>query len=89
VGQVADVCRGHRAVVVLEEHSVFGGLGGAVCEIAAAEAPTWVCRVGSPDRFSHRCGTYSYLLCEHGIDLSSVVAQVEAFLGRIPARRAA
>ncbi|MBN9523038.1 transketolase [bacterium] len=82
---VAAVCRRHRVVVTVEEHSVFGGLGGAVAEIAAERAPTWVCRVGVADRFSKYCGTYQYLLGEHGLDAAAVVERVEAFLGQVGA----
>jgi transketolase len=78
--QVAAICRQHEAVIVLEEHSVYGGLGSAVAEIAAANAPTWICRIGIADRFSERCGSYAYLTREHGIDVASVRAQVERFL---------
>ncbi len=81
---VAAVCRSHRVVVTLEEHSVMGGLGGAVAEIAAAAAPAWVCRVGIPDRFSRYCGSYQYLIKEHRLDLEAVAAQVESFLRRVP-----
>jgi transketolase len=79
-GQVSGICRRHQAVIVLEEHSVFGGLGSAVAEISAAEAPTWVCRVGIQDRFSKCCGSYSYLMKEHGLDVESIAAQVRDFL---------
>ncbi|HEV2968663.1 MAG TPA: transketolase C-terminal domain-containing protein [Pirellulales bacterium] len=78
--QVAGICREHAAVVVLEEHSVYGGLGSAVAEIAASHAPTWVCRVGIQDRFSAHCGGYPYLMREHGLDAESVGARVEHFL---------
>ena len=90
---LAAVCRTHRVVVTVEEHSVLGGLGGAVAEIAAAAAPAWVCRVGIADRFSKYCGSYQYLMKEHGLDVEAVAAQVESFLRRVPdvsaARRAA
>lgn len=76
---VADICRRHRGVVVLEEHSVMGGLGSLVAEIAAEHAPVRVLRVGVQDRFSHHCGSYEYLLKEHGLDLQSVAVQVGAF----------
>ena len=85
---VAGVCRRHRVVVTLEEHSVLGGLGGAVAEVAAARAPTWVCRIGIPDRFSRYCGSYQYLMKEHRLDAESVVAQVKAFLRHLPSARA-
>jgi transketolase len=82
-GQVADICKSHRVVVVLEEHSVYGGLGSAVAEIAAAHAPTWVCRVGVADRFSRYCGTYQYLMKEHRLTPAAVFAQVQEFLARL------
>jgi len=78
--QLADICRRHQAVIVLEEHSIHGGLGSAVAEIAAAEAPTWVCRVGIRDRFSKCCGSYSYLMAEHALDRDSVAKQVRDYL---------
>ncbi len=85
--QVAKICREHATVVVLEEHSIYGGLGSAVAEIASAEAPTWICRVGVRDRFSQYCGSYSYLMREHGLDESSVRRQVEQFVNDRSAER--
>jgi transketolase len=78
--EVAAICRQHLAVIVLEEHSIYGGLGSAIAEIAAASAPTRVCRIGVQDRFSQRCGSYGYLLIEHGLDCESVRARIESFL---------
>jgi transketolase len=87
-GHVAAVCARHEAVVVLEEHSVHGGLGAAVAEATSAHAPAWVCRVGVRDRFSRYCGSYDYLMREHGLDVASVGAQVREFLEKIPGRSA-
>jgi transketolase len=80
---VSDVCRTHAAVIVLEEHSVAGGLGSAVAEITAAHRPTWVCRVGVRDRFSRYCGSYDYLIAEHGLDTAAVTRQVQGFLAKV------
>ena len=80
---VADICARHAAVIVLEEHSIYGGLGSAVAEIAAAQAPVWVCRIGAPDRFSEHCGSHAYLMQEHGLDPTSVRRRVECFLKQI------
>jgi transketolase len=77
---VATICRSHDVVIVLEEHSVYGGLGSAVAEIATDRAPVFVCRIGIQDRFSKYCGSYSYLMQEHQLDLAGVLAQVEQFL---------
>lgn len=81
--QVASICENKRVVVVLEEHSVYGGLGAAIAEISSTDAPTYVCRVGIQDRFSQYCGTYNYLMREHKLDSDSVIAQVNQFLNRI------
>lgn len=78
--QVAAICAQSRAVVVLEEHSVMGGLGSAIAEIAAESAPVRLLRIGVPDRFSQHCGTYEYLLKEHGLDRAAVAQRIEAFL---------
>lgn len=80
---VANICARHAAVVVLEEHSIYGGLGSAVAEIAAAQAPSWICRIGVPDRFSEHCGSHAYLMQEHGLDAASVRSRVERFLKQI------
>lgn len=80
---MAGICQGHHAVIVLEEHNVLGGLGSAIAEIAAARAPTWICRVGIQDRFSEYCGTYGYLMKEHRLTIPHVVEQVRRFLQQI------
>ena len=74
---VAAVCGRHEAVVVLEEHSIYGGLGSAVAECTSTHGPTWVCRVGVRDRFSRYCGSYDYLMREHRLDVESVRRRCE------------
>jgi transketolase len=83
---VATCCEAHEAVIVLEEHSIFGGLGSAVAEIAAARCPSWICRIGVGDRFSQFCGSYRYLMEEHRLSVEAVIGQVQAFLTRIARR---
>ena len=78
--QVASICRQSRAVVVLEEHSVLGGLGSAIAEIAAESAPVRLLRIGVQDSFSQHCGSYEYLLKEHGLEQSAVAQRIAAFL---------
>src|SRR5262249_7055344 len=82
VNQVAAICKKHQIVVALEEHSIHGGLGSAIAEIATTHAPTWVCRIGIQDRFSRYCGSYQYLMGEHHLDVEAVAQQVTAFLSR-------
>jgi transketolase len=80
INQVTAICRQSRTVVVLEEHSVLGGLGSVVTEIASEFAPVRVLRIGVADRFSHCCGTYEYLLKEHGLDRASIEQRIREFI---------
>jgi transketolase len=79
-GQVTALCQKSRVLVVLEEHSVLGGLGSAIAEIAAEFAPVRILRIGVRDRFSHHCGTYDYLLKEHGLDRVAIEQRIHDFL---------
>jgi transketolase len=78
--QVAAICAQNKAVVVLEEHSVLGGLGSEVTEISAEFAPVRILRIGVQDRFSHHCGSYEYLLKEHGLDRLAIELRILDFL---------
>jgi transketolase len=69
--------------VVLEEHSVLGGLGSVITEIASEFAPLRILRVGVQDRFSHYCGTYDYLLKEHGLDRAAIEQRIGDFLSSL------
>lgn len=77
--QVTAIAGKSRAIIVFEEHSVFGGLGSAISEITSEFAPVRVLRVGVHDRFSHHCGTYEYLLKEHGLDHAAIKRRILDF----------
>lgn len=77
---VVRIAKGAKGVVVLEEHSVYGGLGSCIAEITSERSPVKVLKVGVADRFSEHCGTYDYLLEEHGIDAVTVKQKVNAFI---------
>jgi transketolase len=79
---VLQACQWHNTVVVLEEHSVYGGLGSAIAEIVAEIGAVRVCRIGIQDRFSRCCGSYAYLIEEHGLGIECVRKQIERFLPR-------
>ncbi|MDR3121394.1 MAG: transketolase family protein [Clostridiales bacterium] len=70
------------AIVTAEEHSVIGGLGGAVCEaLGEAGAGVPVGRVGLSDRHAE-CGPYKKLLAKYGLDKQAVISAVRATLAR-------
>ncbi|HEX5125873.1 MAG TPA: transketolase C-terminal domain-containing protein [Rhodocyclaceae bacterium] len=78
--QLAAIATRNSGVVVIEEHSISGGLGACVTEIIASMyGTTRVCRIGVEDRFSQYCGSYEYLLKEHQLDTLSLRRRVDEF----------
>lgn len=78
--QIIDICQANKTLIVLEEHSVYGGLGSVITEIAAEFSPVRICRIGVDDRFSKHCGSYAYLLREHGLDRETVSRKIRDFI---------
>lgn len=68
------------AVFTLEEHSVVGGLGGAVAEFLAEnwEAPVVFKRFGLPSEFSCFVGSQEYMRVRHGLSAESVALGIRA-----------
>ena len=66
-------------VVTAEEHSVIGGLGGAVCEVLSAKAPVPVLRIGVNDVFGES-GPAGELLHKYRLDGEGVYGQIRAWL---------
>lgn len=80
------------AVFTLEEHSVIGGLGGAVAETLAeqCQTPCVFKRFGLTSRFLREVGDQQHLIAAAGLDTPSVVAGIAAKLGvQTTGRRAA
>lgn len=66
-------------VVTVEEHSVIGGLGSAVCDCLSAKAPTKVCKIGVNDTFGES-GPAMELIKKYGLDAESIYKKVKAFV---------
>lgn len=66
-------------VVTVEEHSVIGGLGSAVCDALSEKQPTKVCKIGINDTFGES-GPAGALVKKYGLDGESIYAKVKAFL---------
>ena len=64
-------------VVTVEEHSIIGGLGGAVCECLAEKAPVPVKRIGIHDVFGES-GPALELLHKYGLDAEGIYKQIKA-----------
>ncbi len=66
-------------VVTVEEHSVIGGLGSAVCDVLAEKAPTKVMKIGIYDTFGES-GPAVELLQKYGLDTESIYQKVKGFV---------
>ena len=64
-----------KRIITIEDHSVIGGLGSAVCEVLAEEYPAKVERMGIPDCFG-RSGKAEELLEYYKIDTNSIVSKI-------------
>ena len=66
-------------IVTVEEHSVIGGLGSAVCDVVAEKAPAKVKKIGINDTYGES-GPAVELLKKYGLDADSIYAAVKAFV---------
>jgi transketolase len=69
------------AIVTAEEHSVIGGLGGAVAEFLSETCPTPLKRVGIYDRFG-TSGKSEELLKYFGLNAETLVNEAREILSR-------
>lgn len=83
VEQIAQICAQSSALVTLEEHSIYGGLGSLVAEISTTTVPRSILKIGVQDRFSKLCGSYEYLLIEHGLDHATVRQKIATFVAAL------
>lgn len=64
-----------KLAVTIENHSVIGGLGAAVCECVSENSPCKIVRIGIKDTFG-QSGKPDELLKEYGLDAESIANKV-------------
>lgn len=69
------------AIVTAEEHSIIGGLGGAVAEVLVENALVPMARVGTRDTFGES-GKPEELLVKYGLTAEEIVKAVKAVVRR-------
>lgn len=67
------------AVVVAEEHNIYGGLGSAVAEVLCEYHPTPMLRIGIEDKYG-RSGTVPALLEAYGLTAENIVSKARSVL---------
>ncbi|MCC8189318.1 MAG: transketolase family protein [Planctomycetes bacterium] len=78
---LAKCARETGAIVTVEEHNIFGGLGSAVAEALVQEAPVPMEMVGVQDCFAES-GDYEKLLEKYGLSPANICTKVKAVLKR-------
>lgn len=76
---ILQAARETGSIVTAEEHSILGGLGGAVAETVAEDCPVPVIRVGLKDQFAET-GPYDWLLKAYGLSAEAVVTAAQRAL---------
>ncbi len=64
-----------KKIITVEDHSIIGGLGSAVCEVVATHYPQKVERMGIPDCFG-KSGKATELMKEYKITAADIVEKV-------------
>ncbi len=83
VRALVDAARQTAGIVTIEEHSVDGGLGGAVAEslLERDAVPGFFHRIGLRGGFSSVVGSQEYLRSVYGMDAASIAAAVRHRIG--------
>ena len=66
-------------IVTIEEHSIIGGLGSAVCDVVSLKYPVPVLKIGVNDTYGES-GPALQLLAKYGLDSESIYKKVKEFL---------
>jgi transketolase len=73
---VLEAAAATGAIVTIEDHSLVGGLGSAVCQLLSEKRPCHVRCIGIPDVFGES-GPSEALYAKHHMDVASIVADAE------------
>ena len=65
-----------KKLITIEDHSIIGGLGTAVCEVLSEECPTKVVRMGMQDKFG-KSGKAEQLLKYFKLDSEAIIEKVK------------
>lgn len=66
-------------IFTAEEHSIIGGLGSAVCDTLAAQAPTMVTKIGVEDTYGES-GPAVELIHKYGLDAEGIYKKIKESL---------
>lgn len=77
---IIKIAKETGVVLTIEEHSIYGGLGGAVAEVLGEKYPVPMKIMGVNDVFGES-GEYDELLKKHGLTAMNIVKMAKELLG--------
>ncbi len=81
--KIVELSTRFRHLVTVEEHTIVGALGSAVCEVVAGRGlPCRVHRIGMDDCYSDIVGTQQYLRAQYGMDDEAICRRTLAWLNQ-------
>ena len=78
--EIIKVAKDTGSIVTIEEHSIYGGLGGAVAEVLAENYPVPMKIMGMKDRFGES-GEYTHLINKFGLNAAEIMNNVKELVG--------
>ena len=76
---IVEAAKETGKVVTIEEHSVIGGLGSAVCDVLSEKAPTKVLKIGINDTYGES-GPAVELVKKYGLDAESIYKKIKELI---------
>ncbi len=73
---IVEAAKETKRIITIEDHSIIGGLGAAVCEVLSEEYPTKVERMGVKDEFG-QSGKWNELLEHYGLTYKDIIEQIK------------
>lgn len=81
-GTILEEAKNTNLIVTVENHSIIGGLGSAVCEVLSENTPTRVYRIGTNDEFG-QSGEQRQLMDFYGLTGEKLAEKIEKKLKEI------
>ena len=79
---IVEAAKETGKVVTIEEHSVIGGLGSAVCDVLSEKAPTKVLKIGINDTYGES-GPAVELVKKYGLDAESIYKKIKGYCSEV------
>lgn len=76
---VVKAARETGRIVTVEEHSIIGGLGSAVCDVLCAQSPAAVIKIGINDTYGES-GPAAELVKKYGLDAEGIYKKIKSSL---------